>query len=75
MKAYCSNCIHFGDLRSPGKELPEFVCLAPVTTEPPVNGEIPAKNRFVFRTVPSGLCELHTPIPGVTIEKTSLREG
>lgn len=53
----CSSCIHFGKLL-PAKT---SLCLAPITTEPPINGVTKAKNRFVYKTTVNGICELWTP--------------
>lgn len=57
----CATCIHLGELRSKKKEKNSPICLAPITTEPPKDGETKAKNGFVYRTTPNSSCEMHTP--------------
>jgi hypothetical protein len=57
----CANCIHFGTLKGRAGVTLGHVCLAPVTTEPPKDGETRAKNAFVYEAEIDGLCELWTP--------------
>lgn len=56
----CANCIHFGQVKGYRGVVRQYVCLAPITTEPPANGVTAAKNRFVYKTSPSSVCELWT---------------
>lgn len=61
----CATCIHFGQLKGVRGKVINTVCLAPVTTEPPPSGVVPAKHRFVYLTSASSECELYTPYPTV----------
>jgi len=56
----CRHCIHFGEVRKSGGDYCAYVCLAPITTEPPASGEVPTRHRFVYKTYPNGECELWT---------------
>ena len=70
----CGNCIHYGEIRIAAGKRDGMVCLAPVTTEPPANGETPAKYRFVYVAGdPDGLCELWTPFPpNIALDQTGI---
>ena len=57
----CANCIHMGLLKGRAGVTLGHLCLAPITTEPPKDGETCAKNAFAYKTEVDGLCELWTP--------------
>jgi len=57
----CAKCIHFGTLKGHAGVVLGHVCLAPITTEPPKDGETRAKNAFVYEAEVDGFCELWTP--------------
>ncbi len=60
----CGTCIHYGEIRIAAGKRDDMACLAPITTEPPPNGQTTAKYRFVYVAGdPNGLCELWTPFP------------
>jgi len=59
----CETCIHFGELRGAEGLVQGAVCLAPVTSQPPINGATPAEHRFIYLAHPNNCCELWTPWP------------
>ena len=56
----CHNCIHLGLLRGRAGVVKGHVCLAPITTESPKDGETRAKFPFVYETEVDSSCELFT---------------
>lgn len=52
----CATCIHLGELKHTGED----ICLAAITTEPPVNGTTRTKYPFVYKTQKTSTCEMHT---------------
>ena len=56
----CYNCIHLGLLKGRAGVVKGHVCLAPITTEPPKDGETRSKFPFVYEAEIDGLCELWT---------------
>ena len=56
----CHTCIHFGMLKGRAGVCKGHVCLAPITTEPPKDGETRVKFPFVYEAEVNGSCELWT---------------
>jgi hypothetical protein len=61
MDKICKNCIHFGTMKDIQGLFLGHICMAPITTEPPKDGETRTKNPFVYAAREHGSCELWTP--------------
>ena len=55
----CATCIHLGLLKGRAGVCKGHVCLAPITTNPPKDGETLAEFPFVYETEVDGLCEMY----------------
>jgi len=57
----CANCIHLGLIKGRAGVCKGHICMAPITSDPPKDGETRAEHPFVYLTEVDDLCEMWTP--------------